>query len=108
MPELNVLILTSYTDEEAMLEATLAGVGGYVIKDIRGAGLVDAVRDIGAGRSLLDTRADATLMDRLRRDVRDEGPLAGLTGREREILDLLGEGLTNVHIGRRMFLRRRP
>ncbi len=104
MPELNVLILTSYTDEEAMLEATLAGVGGYVIKDIRGAGLVDAVRDIGAGRSLLDTRADATLMDRLRRDVRDEGPLAGLTGREREILDLLGEGLTNVHIGRRMFL----
>ncbi|GAA3794884.1 response regulator [Amycolatopsis tucumanensis] len=104
LPGLNVLMLTSYTDEEAMLEAILAGAGGYVIKDIRGAGLVDAVRDVGAGRSLLDTRAAATLMNRLRRNVRDEGPLAGLTGREREILDLLGEGLTNAQIGRRMFL----
>ena len=104
LPELNCLILTSYTDEQAMMDAILAGAGGYVIKDIKGMELVSAVRTVGAGRSLLDTRAAAALMARIRSDAQDPGPLAGLTDQERTVLDLIGEGLTNRQIGERMFL----
>ncbi|WP_435120514.1 response regulator [Amycolatopsis thermoflava] len=104
LPGLNVLILTSYTDEEAMLNAILAGAGGYAIKDIAGLHLVSAVREVGSGRSLLDTRAAATLMAKLRDNTRNDGPLAGLTERERTLLDLIGEGLTNAQIAQRMFL----
>ncbi|MEU0465206.1 response regulator transcription factor [Amycolatopsis sp. NPDC006131] len=104
LSELNVLILTSYTDEEAMLNAILAGAGGYAIKDIAGIQLAAAVREVGSGRSLLDTRAAATLMARLRANAADDGPLAGLTDRERTLLDLIGEGLTNAQIAKRMFL----
>ena len=104
LPELNVLILTSYTDEEAMLNAILAGAGGYAIKDIQGNQLTTAVREVGSGRSLLDTRAAATLMAKLRSNATDDGPLAGLTDRERTLLDLIGEGLTNQQIAQRMFL----
>jgi len=104
LPELNVLILTSYTDEEAMLNAILAGAGGYAIKDIAGLHLVSAVREVGSGRSLLDTRAASTLMAKLRANAADHGPLAGLTDRERTLLDLIGEGLTNAQIAQRMFL----
>ncbi|HVW43240.1 MAG TPA: response regulator transcription factor [Amycolatopsis sp.] len=104
LPELNVLMFTSYTDEEAMLNAILAGAGGYVIKDIQGLQLVSAVREVGSGRSLLDNRAAATLMAKLRSDAREQGPLAGLSERERTLLDLIGEGLTNRQISERMFL----
>jgi two-component system, NarL family, response regulator DevR len=104
MPELNCLILTSYTDEQAMLDAILAGAGGYVIKDIRGMELVSAVREVGAGRSLLDNRAAAVLMTRLRASLDGPGPLASLTDQERALLGLIGEGLTNRQIAERMFL----
>jgi two-component system response regulator DevR len=104
MPELNCLILTSYTDEQAMMDAILAGAGGYVIKDIKGMELVSAVRTVGAGRSLLDTRAAAALMSRIRSDAEKSNPLAALTDQERIVLDLIGEGLTNRQIGDRMFL----
>ena len=104
MPELNCLMLTSYTDEQAMLDAILAGAGGYVIKDIKGMELVAAIRTVGSGRSLLDNRAAAALMSRLRASVEKPGPLAGLSGQERTLLDLLGEGLTNRQISERMFL----
>lgn len=104
LPELNVLMLTSYTDEEAMLNAILAGAGGYVIKDIQGLQLVSAVREVGSGRSLLDNRAAATLMAKIRSDAAAKGPVAGLTDRERTLLDLIGEGLTNRQISERMFL----
>ncbi len=104
MPELNCLILTSYTDEQAMMDAILAGAGGYVIKDIRGLELVSAVRTVGAGRSLLDTRAAAALMARIRADAQKPGPLAGLSDQERAVLELIGEGLTNRQIGERLFL----
>ncbi len=104
LPELNCLILTSYTDEQAMMDAILAGAGGYVIKDIKGMELVSAVRTVGAGRSLLDTRAAAALMAKIRSDAQDPGPLAGLTEQERTVLDLIGEGLANRQIGERMFL----
>src|SRR4029077_1020953 len=91
MPELNCLILTSFTDEQAMMDAILAGAGGYVIKDIKGMELVSAVRTVGAGQSLLDNRAAAALMARLRAGVDKPSPLADLTGQERVLLDLLGE-----------------
>jgi two-component system response regulator DevR len=104
MPELNCLILTSYTDEQAMLDAILAGAGGYVIKDIKGMELVSAIRTVGSGRSLLDNRAAAALMARLRASVDKPGPLAKLTEQERVLLDLLGEGLTNRQVAERMFL----
>jgi DNA-binding NarL/FixJ family response regulator len=104
LPELNCLILTSYTDEQAMMGAILAGAGGYVIKDIKGMELVSAVRTVGAGRSLLDTRAAAALIARIRSDAQDPGPLAGLTEQERTVLDLIGEGLSNRQISERMFL----
>jgi FixJ family two-component response regulator len=97
-------MLTSYTDEEAMLEAILAGAGGYVIKDIKGMELLSAVRTVGAGRSLLDNQAAAALMGRLRASVAKPGSVAGLTGQERTRLDLIGEGLTNRQTAERMFL----
>ncbi|WP_028927115.1 response regulator transcription factor [Pseudonocardia acaciae] len=104
MPELNCLMLTSFTDEQAMMDAILAGAGGYVIKDIRGMELVSAVRTVGSGRSLLDNRAAAALMARLRASVEEPGPLSGLTERERTLLELIGEGLTNRQIAQRMYL----
>lgn len=104
LPDLNCLMLTSFTDEQAMMDAILAGAGGYVIKDIKGMELVSAVRAVGSGRSLLDNRAAAALMSRLRASVESPGPLAGLTERERTLLDLIGEGLTNRQIAERMYL----
>jgi two-component system response regulator DevR len=104
MPQLNCLMLTSYPDEQAMVDAIMAGAGGYVIKDITGMDLVSAVRTVGAGHSLLDNRAAAALMNKLREAADKPGPLAGLSDQERTVLDLIGEGLTNRQIAERMFL----
>ncbi|WP_405138008.1 response regulator [Nocardia sp. NBC_01388] len=104
LDDLRCLILTSFTDEQAMMDAILAGASGYVVKDIKGMELAKAIKEIGAGRSLLDNRAAAALMQRLRASTQPDGPLAGLTEQERKLLDLLGEGLTNRQIAERMFL----
>ncbi|MHA7648943.1 hypoxia response regulator transcription factor DosR/DevR [Mycobacterium sp. ML4] len=104
MPELRCLILTSYTSDEAMLDAILAGASGYVVKDIKGMELARAVKDVGAGRSLLDNRAAAALMSKLRDATERQDPLSGLTEQERALLGLLSEGLTNKQIADRMFL----
>ncbi|MGQ4615398.1 response regulator [Nocardia sp. R7R-8] len=104
LDDLRCLILTSFTDEQAMLDAILAGASGYVVKDIKGMELAKAIKEVGAGRSLLDNRAAAALMQRLRANTHHDGPLAGLTDQERRLLDLLGEGLTNRQIAQRMFL----
>jgi two-component system response regulator DevR len=101
---LRCLILTSFTDEQAMLDAVLAGASGYVVKDIKGMELAEAIKAVGSGRSLLDTRAASALMNRLRRSTEPDSPLADLTDQERKLLDLLGEGLTNRQIAQRMFL----
>ncbi len=83
----------------------MAGAAGYVLKQIRGTDLVDAVRKVAGGQSLLDPRATARVLERLRSDrAEPEDPLAGLTEQERKILHLVGEGLTNRQIGERMFL----
>jgi two-component system response regulator DevR len=104
MPELRCLILTSYTSDEAMLDAILAGASGYVVKDIKGMELARAVKEVGAGRSLLDNRAAAALMAKLRGAFEQPDPLSGLTEQERTLLGLLSEGLTNKQIADRMFL----
>ena len=104
VPELKCLMLTSFTDEQAMMDAILAGAAGYVIKDIKGLDLVSAIRTVGYGRSLLDNKAAAVLMEGLRASVEKPGALADLTDQERAVLDLIGEGLTNRQIAGRMFL----
>jgi two-component system, NarL family, response regulator DevR len=104
LPELRCLMLTSYTSDEAMLEAILAGASGYVVKDIRGMELAKAIKDVGAGKSLLDNRAAAALMAKLRDAAEHNDPLSELTERERTLLGLLSEGLSNRQIAARMFL----
>lgn len=104
MPDLRCLILTSYSSDQAMLDAILAGASGYVVKDIKGMELARAIKDVGAGHSLLDNRAAAALMAKLRGDAERRDPLSGLTQQERVLLDLLAEGLTNRQIADRMFL----
>ena len=104
MPDLRCLMLTSFTSDEAMLDAILAGASGYAVKDIKGMELARAIKDVGAGRSLLDNRAAAALMAKLRGAAERSDPLSGLTDQERVLLNLLGEGLTNKQLAARMFL----
>lgn len=104
MPDLRCLMLTSYTSDQAMLDAILAGASGYVVKDIKGMELAQAIKDVGAGRSLLDNRAAEALMAKLRGADHQPDPLAGLSDQERVLLSLIGEGLTNKQIAARMFL----
>ncbi len=104
LADLRCLMLTSYTSDEAMLDAVLAGASGYVVKDIKGMELAQAIKDVGAGRSLLDNRAAAALMAKLRGTTKRSDPLSELTDQERTLLNLLGEGLTNKQIADRMFL----
>jgi DNA-binding NarL/FixJ family response regulator len=103
LPELACLMLTSFSDDDALLDAVMAGAAGYVLKDIRGGDLVGAVRTVAAGGSLLDSTSTANVLARLRAKPAAD-PLAVLTDQERRILDLIGEGLTNRQIGERMFL----
>ncbi|BAV41044.1 response regulator [Mycobacterium ulcerans] len=104
LPELRCLMLTSFTSDEAMLEAILAGASGYVVKDIKGMELARAIKDVDAGKSLLDNRAAAALMAKLRDGAEQKDPLSGLTEQERTLLGHLSEGLTNRQIAARMFL----
>ncbi|HWM40157.1 MAG TPA: response regulator transcription factor [Streptomyces sp.] len=109
MPELACLMLTSFDDDEALLDAIMAGAAGYVLKEIKGSDLVSAVRTVAAGQSMLDPATTARLMGSLRDpEARKEsrGPVqfADLSPRERDILSLIGEGLTNQEIGRRLYL----
>jgi DNA-binding NarL/FixJ family response regulator len=104
LPDLHCLMLTALDDEQAMLTAILAGASGYAIKDISGSALVTAVRTVGAGGTLADNRTVEALIGRLRADAEPAGRLAALTPRERSVLELLSEGLTNREIGARMSL----
>ena len=97
-------MLTSFGDDDALFDAIMAGAAGYVLKQIRGTDLVGAVRTVAAGRSLLDPEAASRVMRRMRDQADRADPLAGLTGQERKILELIGEGLTNRQIGERMYL----
>jgi two-component system response regulator DevR len=98
------LILTSFDDEDALFTAIMAGAAGYVLKQIRGAALVDAVRRVAGGQSLLDPAVTPRVLFRLREGNPEDERLAGLTDQERRILALVAEGLTNRQIASRMFL----
>jgi two-component system response regulator DevR len=103
-PELRCLILTSYSDDEALLNAIMAGASGFVLKQVLGNDLISAVRRVGAGESLLDAKTTEALMKRIRQGKDEGGALAGLTDQERAVFDLVGEGLTNRQIAARLFL----
>jgi DNA-binding NarL/FixJ family response regulator len=103
-PELHCLILTSYSDDEALLNAIMAGASGFVLKQVLGNDLISAVRRVGAGESLLDAKTTEALMKRIRQGKDEGGALAGLTDQERAVFDLVGEGLTNRQIAARLFL----
>jgi two-component system, NarL family, response regulator DevR len=103
-PELPCLMLTSFSDDEALFDAIMAGASGYVLKQIRGDDLVDAVTRVAAGESLLDPTATTRLLERLRRGGPDDEKISQLTDQERRILELLAEGLTNRQIADRMYL----
>ncbi|MFC9844129.1 response regulator [Streptomyces sp. NPDC060223] len=105
-PDIKCLMLTSYADDEALFDAIMAGASGYVLKAIRGNELLTAVREVAAGKSLLDPEATARVLERLRDGggTKGDDKLGHLTEQERRILDLIGEGLTNRAIGERLHL----
>jgi DNA-binding NarL/FixJ family response regulator len=104
LPDLACLMLTSYADDEALFGAIMAGASGYLLKQVRGDDILGAVRTVAAGGSLLDPRATARVLERLRAPAADADPLRILSEQERRILVLIGEGLTNRQIGERLFL----
>jgi DNA-binding NarL/FixJ family response regulator len=104
MPQVACLMLTSFGDDQALFDAIMAGAAGYVLKQIRGTDLVGAVRTVASGKSMLDPDAASRVLARLRDQAGKRDPLAGLTGQERRILELIGEGLTNRQIGERLYL----
>jgi DNA-binding NarL/FixJ family response regulator len=103
-PQLACIMLTSYADDEALFEAIMAGAAGYVLKQVRGGDLVDAVRRVAAGQSLLDPIVTAKVLERLRQGSEEDERLKHLTEQERRILALLADGLTNRQIADDMFL----
>ncbi|SHN75977.1 response regulator [Cryptosporangium aurantiacum] len=104
-PSIKALILTSYQDDEALFSAIMAGAAGYVLKQIRGTDLVDAIRRVAAGQSLLDPAVTQQVLTRIREgNEHTPAELSGLTGQERRILELIAQGMTNRQIGEAMFL----
>ena len=103
-PDIHALILTSYDEDAALFAAIMAGASGYVLKNIRGTDLVDAIRRVAAGQSLLDPAVTARVLERLRSGPEEDPRLVGLTDQERRILDHISEGKTNRQIGEEMFL----
>jgi len=100
-----VLMLTSFADDEALFASIMAGAAGYVLKQIRGGELIRAIREVGAGNSLLDPEVTRSVLERLRKGktMRDE-KLARLTAQEERILTLVAQGLTNGQIGKELKL----
>ncbi len=103
-PDIYCLMLTSYSDDEALFEAIMAGASGYVLKQIRGNELVQAVKRVALGESLLDPAVTGRVLRRLREPAPEDERLARLTEQERKILDLIAEGCTNRQIGQRLHL----
>ena len=105
-PDAQVIMLTSFSDDEALFNSIMAGAAGFVLKQIRGRDLIDAIRTVGSGKSLLDPDVTKRVLERLRKAKFDEKDpkLARLSPQEERILDMIGEGLTNREIAERIHL----
>ncbi len=103
-PEIRCLILTSFSEDEALFHAIMAGASGYLLKQIKGTDLVDAVRRVAAGQSLLDPSVTAAVLERVRNGPETDERLARLTDQERRILELIADGLTNRQIAEQVHL----
>lgn len=104
MPDVKALMLTSYADDEALFNAIMAGAAGYVLKEIKGNDLIEAIRQVASGNSLLDPSLTQKVLERLRNGNKTDQRLAALSDQERQILFLIGEGMTNRQIGDHMHL----
>jgi DNA-binding NarL/FixJ family response regulator len=102
-PEIACIMLTSFAEDDAVYAAIMAGAAGYVLKQVKGIDLVEGIRKVALGQSLLDPSVTTRVLDRLRHQG-DADELSVLTDQERRILELIAEGLTNRQIGERMFL----
>jgi DNA-binding NarL/FixJ family response regulator len=103
-PEISCLMLTSYADDEALFASVMAGAAGYVLKQIRGRDLVEDVKKVASGASLMDPRAVARVVERIAHPPTTPPALAQLSPQERRLLEFIAEGLTNRHIAEAMFL----
>ena len=103
-PRIGCLMLTSFSDDEALFDAIMAGAAGYLLKDVRGQDVVDAIRRVAAGDSLLDPSLTGKVLERLRRGDEEDPRLKSLTEQERRILSLIAEGLTNRQIAEQLHL----
>ena len=103
-PEIVCLMLTSYADDEALYAAILAGAAGYVLKQVGVGDLVEDIRRVGSGHSLLDPSVTRRVLERLRSGPREDVRLASLTSQERKVLDLIAEGKTNRQIAEDLYL----
>ncbi len=103
-PEIQCLILTSFTDDEALFQAIMAGAAGYVLKQVKAMELVDAIRRVSGGETLLDPKVTSRVLERMRRGPEHDERLERLSGQERRILELIAEGLTNRQIAERIHL----
>jgi len=104
LPGTACIMLTSYADDEALFASIMAGSSGYVLKQVGGNSLVDDVRRVAGGESLLDPALTDRVLKRLREGPEEEPLLATLTHQERRILDLIAEGMTNRQIAEAMYL----
>jgi DNA-binding NarL/FixJ family response regulator len=102
-PEIACIMLTSFADDEAVYAAIMAGAAGFVLKQVRGNDLIDGIRRVARGESLLDPQVTTRVLERLRTRGEDD-ELAGLTDQERNILMLIADGMTNRQIGEELFL----
>ncbi len=103
-PEIAVLILTSYDDDEALFSAIMAGAAGYILKQVGGNDFVESVRRVAAGQSMLDPAVTAQVLERVRNGPKADPALEQLTDQEQRILDLIGQGMTNRQMAEAMFL----
>jgi len=103
-PDLKCLMLTSFDDDEALFDSIMAGAAGYVLKEVRGGDLVDSVLRVATGESLLDPKATARVIERLRNPPPEDEKLAALSPQEQKILGYLAEGMTNRQIAEQMYL----
>jgi DNA-binding NarL/FixJ family response regulator len=104
-PDIAVLMLTSFSDDQALFDSIMAGAAGYVLKQVRGSELIDSIRKVGAGESILDPAVTARVLERIRNPKQDEDPrLARLTPTEVRIVEMIADGMTNREIAERIHL----